>query len=174
VRAAAPNAAHLALARAEARLRQDQRFLLVTQNVDGLHARAGSARVVELHGSVLRTRCPRDGCALEPYADVEPHGGPAPTCPHCRAILRPDVVLFGEPLPAEGEWEVKRALRDCDLFVAIGTSGTVSPAADYVRAAEYAGARTVLVNLEPMRPPNPYFLEQHLGRAEEILPKLLG
>ncbi len=84
------------------------------------------------------------------------------------------MVLFGEALPALASWTVKRALRDCDLFMAVGTSGRVSPADSYVRSAEYAGARTILVNLEPMDPPNPAFQEQHIGPAEDILPQLLA
>jgi NAD-dependent deacetylase len=88
--------------------------------------------------------------------------------------LRPAVVLFDEPLPVDAEWSSKKALRDCDLFLAVGTSGTVSPASNFVRAAEYAGARTVFVNLEPMTPHNPAFHEVVLGRAEELLPMLLA
>jgi len=74
----------------------------------------------------------------------------------------------------DASWAAKRALRDCDLFLAIGTSGLVTPAADYVRNAQYAGARTIYVNLEPLSPPNPAFQEQILGRAEELLPKLFS
>jgi NAD-dependent SIR2 family protein deacetylase len=85
-------------------------------------------------------------------------------------LLRPDTVLFGEHLPIQEEWLVKKALRNCDLFIAIGTSGTVSPVSNYVRSADYAGARTILINLEPMEPKNPYFHEEYLGLAEEILP----
>jgi NAD-dependent deacetylase len=88
--------------------------------------------------------------------------------------MRPAVVLFDEPLSVDAEWESQKCLRDCDLFLAVGTSGTVSPASNFVRAAEYAGARTLYVNLEPMTPHNPAFRELLLGRAEEILPKLLG
>jgi NAD-dependent deacetylase len=89
-------------------------------------------------------------------------------------VLRPDIVLFGEPLPPFARWQAKRALRDCDLFLAIGTSGLVSPASDYVHAARYAGARTVYANLEPMSPRNPAFEEVVLGRAEDLVPRLLG
>jgi NAD-dependent deacetylase len=82
--------------------------------------------------------------------------------------------LFGEPLPVDADWESKKLLRNCDLFLAVGTSGTVSPASNFVRAAEYAGARTVYLNLEAMTPTNPAFREVRLGRAEELLPRLLG
>lgn len=91
-------------------------------------------------------------------------------CPICGSLLRPDVVLFDEPLPVHEEWLAKKALRDCDLFMAIGTSGTVSPVSNYVRSADYAGARTILINLEPMKPKNPYFQEEYLGLAAELVP----
>ena len=88
--------------------------------------------------------------------------------------MRPAVILFDEPFPVDAEWESKKALRDCDLFLAVGTSGSVSPASNFVRAAEYAGARTVYVNLERMTPPNPAFHEVLLGRAEDLLPRLFA
>jgi NAD-dependent deacetylase len=172
VRAAAPNPAHLALARWEARCGQGQSFTLLTQNVDGLHMRAGSRKVVELHGSLLRTRCGNPRCTLPPFEDSAAHPQ-APTCARCGQPLRPDITLFDEPLPVDAEWEAKRALRDCDLFIAIGTSGTVSPASNFVRGAKYAGARTLLVNLTPMQPRHPDFDVEVLGRAEHVLPLLL-
>ncbi|MCL1463137.1 hypothetical protein [Argonema galeatum] len=79
-----------------------------------------------------------------------------------------------EYLSALAEWSSKRSLRECDLFVAVGTSGTVFPAANFVRSAAYVGARTIIVNLEPINPPNPSLQEEYLGRAEEVLPRLLG
>jgi NAD-dependent deacetylase len=82
--------------------------------------------------------------------------------------------LFDEALSVDAEWESKKALRECDLFLAVGTSGTVSPASNFVRAAEYAGARTVYINLEAMSPHNPAFREVILGRAEQLLPLLFG
>jgi len=88
--------------------------------------------------------------------------------------MRPAVVLFDEPLPVEAEWECKKSLRDCDLFLAVGTSGTVSPASNFVRDAEYVGARTVYVNLELMTPHNPVFREVLLDQTEQLLPALLG
>jgi NAD-dependent deacetylase len=176
-RAAEPNAAHRALAAAEARLvAEGKRLTVITQNVDGLHQQAGSCNVIELHGSLARARCSNEACRLDSHL-VEPHEARArraPRCCYCNALLRPDVVLFGELLPAKPEWLAKRALRDCDLFIAVGTSGTVSPASSYVRSAAYAGAHTILVNLEPMDPPNPAFTEQLLGRAEELVPELLA
>jgi NAD-dependent deacetylase len=174
LRDAQPNAAHLALARAEAALRVDQQFVIVTQNVDRLHKRAGSRRVVELHGSIDITRCSNNACDFEPFGDPAAHEDQVPRCPRCSSALRPDIVLFGEPIPPLASWQAKRALRDCDLFIAIGTSGLVTPAADFVRSADYAGARTVLVNLEPQLRENPAFRETYFGRAEELLPVLLG
>lgn len=130
--------------------------------------------MIELHGSAFRTRCSSEACELPPFADESSHDEATPLCPRCGAVLRPDVVLFEEAIPGGAEWRAKRALRDCDFFLAAGTSGTVSPASGLVRAAEYARARTVLVNLEPMRPRHPAYDEEHLGRAEDLLPVLLG
>ncbi len=174
VRDAAPNAAHRALARWEADLPDDRRFLLVTQNVDSLHLAAGSRRVVEYHGNLMRSRCARDDCDLEPFDDEVSYEDALPQCPICGSLLRPDIVMFGEMIPALADWEAKRALRDCDLFLAIGTSGTVMPAAGFVRAAAYAGARTVLVNLEPQEGADGEFDEVHYGPVEELVPQLLG
>ncbi len=174
VRAAQPNAAHHALVRMEESLRADQQFLLITQNVDGLHQRAGSKRVLELHGNVTFTRCTNHGCKLAPFEDGEDHSKEVPRCPKCGSVLRPDVVMFGECLPTDTLWQSTEALRACDLFIAVGTSGGVAPASRFVELAEAAGARTICLNLEPMEPPNPAFHEEHLGRAEELLPRLCG
>jgi len=173
VLAARPNEAHIALATWESRLAVGQEMLLVTQNVDSLHQAAGSRNVCEIHGNIMYTRCSNRSCSLQRFRDEEPHAVVIPTCRICGSALRPDVVLFGEELPHEASWQVRRALRDCDLFLAIGTSGLVAPASNYVRGAEYAGARTIYVNLEPMAQPNPAFKEQYLGRAEDLLPQLL-
>ncbi|HSC88981.1 MAG TPA: Sir2 family NAD-dependent protein deacetylase [Polyangiaceae bacterium] len=173
IAAAQPNPGHLALAAAERALGPDGTVLVVTQNVDGLHGRAGSRDVVEYHGSAWRSRC--TACS---YARVEADLGSleeqVPACPQCGAPLRPDIVFFEEDIPVDAAWRVKMALRECDLFLAVGTSGAVWPAADFVRSADYVGARTVFVGPEPMAPHNPYFREQVLGRAEEVLPILLG
>ncbi len=169
---ALPNAGHLAIARAEARLSQDQSLIVLTQNVDGLHTLAGSTNVVELHGTLRGSHCTR--CDYARTEDLATSPAACPRCPDCSAHLRPSVVLFDELLPVDAEWSAKKALRDCDLFIAVGTLGSVSPASSFVRSAEYAGARTIYVNLEPMTPINPAFKETLLGRAEEILPILLG
>nr|CAA9274450.1 NAD-dependent protein deacetylase of SIR2 family [uncultured Armatimonadetes bacterium] len=172
---AQPNAAHNAIADVQKQWGSGTRSItLVTQNVDGLHQRAGSPDVVELHGSAFRTRCTNASCSLPAFADETVYGDDVPTCPECGSPLRPDVVLFGEMLPAAATWQVNRALRECDLFLAAGTSGLVSPASNLVRGAAYAGARTILVNLDPMDPRDPSFQEEYLGRAEQILPVLFG
>lgn len=170
---ASPNPAHVALAKAEARRPAGTTLTVITQNIDGLHRDAGSSSVIELHGNLSRTRCSNPTCDLEPFEDrTVPET--LPRCSRCDASLRPDIVLFDEPMAVRPEWESKQVLRDCDLFVAVGTSGTVSPAANFVRSAEYAGARTLFVNLEPLEPANPTFQETLLGAAESVLPQLFG
>ncbi|GAC1394529.1 MAG: NAD-dependent protein deacylase [Polyangiales bacterium] len=176
--ACAPNAGHVALADVERRL--GDRFLLVTQNVDGLHRRAGSRRLVELHGNLFTSRCSRPRCTTAPFRDEALHLGEAlPTCAACGALLRPHIVWFGESLAPEDlqrfEDFLLTARRDAAplVYVAAGTSGAVQPAAGLVHAARCAGARTVLVNLE--RPDNVDAFERvHLGRSGEVLPRLLG
>jgi NAD-dependent deacetylase len=171
---AQPNAAHIALARLEQSLKPHQQLLLVTQNIDGLHRRAGSRSVVEIHGNMLHTRCTNAECSYPSTYDEAPHVEALPVCPVCGQALRPDVVFFGEYPDGPASWTVKRALRDCDLFLAIGTSGVVSPASEYVRGADFAGARTIYMNVEPLPPGARFFKEQMLGRAEELLPSVLG
>lgn len=167
---ARPSAAHVALASYQAAMaRIGGTCTLVTQNVDGLHERAGSTGVIALHGSLARNRCTRAGCEGQAIAAL--HGGSAPPpCDACGAPLRPDIVLFEEPLGALEEWSAKKALRDAELFVAIGTSGTVSPASNFVRAATYAGAHTVLVNLDANG--GSAFDEVVTGDAEVLVPQL--
>lgn len=160
---AKPNPAHLTLAKLEQGCRTN--FHLFTQNIDGLHQQAGSQNILELHGSLHRAKCQNETC---PWKGTDFTG----TCPVCGNGLRPDIVLFGEFLDPEIDYKTKRLLRDCDLFIAIGTSGVVFPAAGYVRSAEYAGARTIYIN--PEKTDNPYFKEQYLGKAEELVPKLFG
>lgn len=179
--AAAPSAAHRSIA-AFAAGRAPGSVQVITQNVDGLHQRAGSADVIEVHGALSRVRCADPACgarapAPPPDAPLDPAPDPrgsAPPCARCGAPVRYDLVLFDEPLAPADERAAKVALRSCQVFVAAGTSGVVYPAAGFVREADYAGARTVLVNLEAPSPPNPYFHELHLGRAEDLLPALLG
>jgi NAD-dependent deacetylase len=142
VLAAHPNPAHHALVAVE---RHAPAFLLATQNVDGLHARAGSRALVELHGSLARVRCSRDGHRVErwdePLADDEP-----PRCPRCGAFLRPDVVWFDEMLPAHALAEAEDASRACDLMIVAGTSAEVHPAAALPLLAKAGGATLCEVN----------------------------
>lgn len=174
LRHTAPNAAHLAVAHFQRRIvSAGGTCLVVTQNVDGLHQRAGATEVAEIHGTLLATRCTRNECPQAPWPDTSEPVHP-PTCPLCGAPAIPDLVLFGEPLKLDAEWTAKRALRDCDLFVAAGTSGVVAPAAGYVRYAFDVGARTILVNLTQATLPNPYFDETYIGPAQDVLPALLG
>ena len=166
---ARPNAGHLALARLQTRL---PGFALVTQNVDGLHQRAGSTNVVELHGNIWRARCLR-GCGY-----VEDGTGPGssgeedrvPVCP-CGALLRPDVVWFGEALADDRIELAVQAARNCDVFLAVGTSSLVYPAAGLPLIAGRAGGVVVEVNLEdtPLTPHAGLVLR---GRAAEVLPAL--
>lgn len=147
---AQPNQAHLVLARWEQKWRDQTSITLVTQNVDGLHARAGSSDCIEIHGSLLRSRCLNLSCPnAAGFPDlVVPDD--VPRCPVCGEALRPDITLFNEALPTPALHRVKRALRECDLFLAVGTSGTVSPASDLVRSAFDAGARTMFINMTPL------------------------
>jgi len=169
-----PNAAHYALAKLESSLSANQRLTLVTQNVDGLHQAAGSKNVLEIHGNIGMTKCSNENCSTSAFPDDDDHVSQVPYCSLCNSVLRPDIVLFGEQLPLESSWLVKRSLRDCDLFIAIGTSGSVEPAASYVRSAEYSGARTININAEAMQPKNPYFQEEIIGLSEQILPDLIN
>ena len=168
--AATPNAAHEAIAALQ-RARPGG-VTLLTQNVDGLHQRAGSADATELHGSAFRTRCTNPDCDLPPFSDDRLYET-VPACPRCSSPLRPGVVLFGETLPEAALIRAQAALDGCDLFLAVGTSGTVWPAAAFVRLASQSGARTVLVNLDAGTG-SEEFDEVHLGRAEEVLPILFS
>lgn len=175
---ASPNAGHVALASLEERL--GDRFLLATQNVDGLHARAGSERLVELHGNLLYTRC--SGCDREPFLDDELYDGDTvPLCSMCDArgevgLLRPHIVWFGEVLDHRHLERIERFMREAGrelLFLAVGTSGVVYPAAGLVNAAQRLGGRTWLVNAE--RSDNAdVFDHVVLGKSAEVLPALVG
>jgi NAD-dependent deacetylase len=171
--AAEPNAAHRALAALEARI--GERLLVATQNVDGLHGRAGSRRVAEVHGSLWRARCSR--CMRPPFADdVFPVEPPLPRCA-CGALLRPDIVWFGEMLDPAVTQRVDRFMREAGagpfVFLAVGTSGSVYPAAAYVQAARLRGARTWLANLD--RAENAGAFDHVVpGPAGLTLPRMLG
>lgn len=169
---AEPNAAHLAIKAFQDRFAGIKEVCLITQNVDRLHQRAGSTDTIEIHGTLFRTRC-RD-CDLEPFEDYASHTEELPLCPSCGGPLRIDAILFNEPLNSHTHWQARRAIEGCHLFIGVGTSGLVRPASTFARQAKMHGADTVLCNLEPMRPRNPYFDRELLGKAEELLPEILG
>ena len=164
---AQPNPGHLALAELEKRVPQ---FTLITQNVDGLHQRAGSRSVIELHGTIVRTKCFDENLVVESWTETD---DVPPRCPRCGGLLRPDVVWFGEPLPHHALQAAWQATESCDLFFSIGTSGVVEPAASLPYVALRNSATVVEVN------PNPTPLTQDAtfslrGAAGLILPALLG
>jgi NAD-dependent deacetylase len=158
-----PNAAHQALARLEAEWPGE--LLLVTQNVDDLHERAGSKRLIHMHGELTSGLCL---ACDERFAWTGPMGEAA-ACPVCQVAghVRPDIVWFGE-MPYEME-RIDQALMACDLFVSIGTSGAVYPAAGFVQTARYCGAKTLEINLEPSQG-SIFFDERRYGPASvEVL-----
>jgi NAD-dependent deacetylase len=177
--ACVPNAGHRALAAVEARL--GDRFLLATQNIDGLHAAAGSARVVELHGNLYQSRC--SACDRAPFPDTEAYpDDKLPACGQCHArgdfaLLRPHIVWFGEMLDPENLEVVEAFMHEARshrfVFLAAGTSGAVYPAAGFVELAERLGAETWLVNAERAENTDAFqrFVE---GPSGTVLPELLG
>jgi NAD-dependent deacetylase len=168
----APNPGHHALVALEERL--GDRFLLATQNVDGLHRRAGSKRVRELHGRLFATRC--SGCARPPFDDAAVYTI-VPKCDRCGGKLRPHIVWFGESLdPAHLEEVgafVESGATKRLVFLAVGTSGAVYPAAGFVDLARRGGAETWLVNADPAD--NGHRFERFVqGPSGVVLPVLLG
>lgn len=157
-----PNAAHLALARLDAEWPGE--LLLVTQNVDDLHERAGSRRLLHMHGELNSALCAACGAATPWTGDLGDH----PPCPRCAAPrLRPDIVWFGE-MPYHMD-RIGDAIAACDLFVSIGTSGAVYPAAGFVEWARDAGASTLELNLDPSAG-TPMFDEARHGPATQLVP----
>ena len=157
-----PNPAHDALARLDAGWKGE--LLIVTQNVDDLHERAGTRRLHHMHGEHLKAWC--TACDTRHFwRDALPDGPPCPSC-GSRA-LRPDVVWFGE-MPYAMD-RIYAALRGCDLFVSIGTSGAVYPAAGFVQQARDLGAQTLELNLEPSQG-SAWFHESRHGPASEVVP----
>jgi len=162
-----PNAAHQALADFEQQLRVlGGEFLLVTQNVDNLHQRAGSKQLLCMHGQLQQVRCPITAAAQAWQTDLTA----ADRCQCCQPAqpLRPDIVWFGE-MPY-GMEQIEQALLQCDLFIAIGTSGQVYPAAGFVQLANSVGAYTVELNMVATRGE---FAAGYYGPASKIVPKLL-
>jgi NAD-dependent deacetylase len=159
----APNAAHLALARLERETGES--LLLITQNVDNLHERAGSVNLLHMHGELLKTRCVRCNGTFDWEKDIRGEDA----CPRCgqSGTLRPDIVLFSErPYFLE---EIDEALERCRMFVSIGTSGSVYPAAGFAGRACQCGAHALELNLEPSAGAS-VFHEGRYGRAGEIVP----
>ncbi len=164
IAACQPNPAHHALARLE---RQCHAFTLITQNVDGLHGKAGSRGLIELHGNIWRVRCTR--CGTVAFKGDVPI---PPSCATCGGLLRPDVVWFGESLNAGDLVQSIAAVRAAEVVLIIGTSGVVQPAASFAAHARAAGACVVEVNLEPASAtPADVTL---IGRAAEVVPRLVG
>ena len=157
-----PNDAHRALAKLQAEFSGE--LLLVTQNVDDLHERGGSNHVLHMHGELKSALC--TSCEMRSPWDAAMSD--RPKCPICQApSLRPDVVWFGE-MPYQME-RIYAAIRECDLFVSIGTSGAVYPAAGFVRDAKDCGAATLELNLEASEG-SAWFNESRLGKASELVP----
>jgi NAD-dependent deacetylase len=140
---AAPNKGHDVLARLDSRTPE---YMLLTQNVDGLHTRAGSRRLVELHGNIWRARCTSNPAHV--FDDTEKGAG-LPTCASCGALLRPDVVWFGESLDDNLVNRALGAVHGCEVLILVGTSGVVYPVAGFPMLASRRGAKVVEINIEP-------------------------
>lgn len=168
-----PNPGHVALAKLEERL--GDRFLLATQNVDGLHARAGSKRLIAIHGELFKSRCER---CEEPFADTKTYlAPPLPRCATCGGAIRPHIVWFGEILDPRHLAEVARFIRAAGkhlVFLAVGTSGQVYPAAGLVDSARAVGGKTWLIDLAPGEEYAARFDHVVSGKSGEVLPKLFG
>ena len=165
VAAVEPNPGHFALAEMQRFL---PRFDLVTQNVDGLHQRAGSTGVVEFHGNLFADRCFVEGCLVEQADAVSG----IPRCPACGGHVRPGVVWFGENIPQEALEAAAAAVEQCDVFLSIGTSSLVWPAAGLAETAARHGATVVEINLDA----TPLTRQSHFalaGKSGEILPELV-
>ena len=157
-----PNLAHLALAKLEYAL--EHNFTLITQNVDNLHQRAGNKNILHMHGSLLSARCLVSDCCSDIFTDLD-HSTKCDCCSP-RNSMRPDIVWFGE-MPKYME-KIEVLLRDADVFISIGTSGTVYPAAGFVNQANHYGAYSVELNLEPSSGQSE-FNEKHYGAASELV-----
>jgi len=166
VKSVRPNAGHYALVEMEKHIPD---FTLITQNVDNLHRMAGNQNVLELHGNIQRVRCADCYTFTETWDDDSES---VPRCRECGGLLRPDVVWFGETLPRDQLESAVEAARACQLFLSIGTSGVVQPAASLAYAAHNRGAMVAEVNTEPtpLTPKADFFLQ---GKSGEILPGLV-
>jgi NAD-dependent deacetylase len=163
---AKPNAGHHALAQMAGFVPE---FTLITQNVDGLHQQAGSLDVIELHGNIMRIKCANCDRTVDEFQETE---DPPPHCPYCDGLLRPDVVWFGENLPQNSLSRALLAAHQCDLFLSIGTSSVVHPAASLPIEAMEMGTSTVEIN--PDRTPLTSYMTYVLARPSGIvLPQLV-
>ena len=160
-----PNAGHKVIASVE---QKKSSFKLITQNVDGLHQKAGSVKCVELHGNIWKTRCTEEGNVADNLGS--PLKNIPPMC-ECGAILRPNIVWFGESLPVEAIQSSYETVEICDLMIVVGTSAVVQPAASLPRIAKNAGAFVIEVNAEET-PISDMVDDSYLGKAGEILPLL--
>ena len=166
LRGVEPNPGHRALAALATRI---PGLTLVTQNVDGLHARAGSPDVIELHGNITRVRCFDDDLPVDEWTDTEA----VPRCPRCGGLLRPDVVWFGEMLPQSALERARAAAEACELFLSVGTSNVVEPAASLPWLAARRGAMVLVVNPSSEGQRTGPGIHHLLGPAGVILPALL-
>ena len=160
---AKPNKAHLAITRSQKEY--DANISVVTQNVDTLHEKAGNQNIYHIHGQINQAVCLNCGRILETFDDVDTET----VCPHCHiaGMMKPNIVFFGENLLCMDK--VDRLLSECDLFLSIGTSGVVFPAASFVQIAKYNNAKTYEFNLEPTS--NNYYFDHHVyGPAGTTLP----
>ena len=171
IAAAVPSPAHQALARLQ-RLFEElgRKFTLVTQNVDRLHQAAGSRCVIELHGTLWVWRCVR--CGREQEERQVPFSAYPPKCA-CGGLRRPGVVWFGEVLPEDAFGRASHSSAECDLFLSIGTSAVVYPAAGLAHVARSRGARVAEINAEPT-PLSPLVHWSLQGKCGELLPALVG
>lgn len=161
--AAKPNPAHLAITRLQNEY--PAQTSIITQNVDTLHEKAGSRNIYHIHGQINQARCLNCGHILETFGDVDTET----VCPHCQisGMMKPNIVFFGENLLYMDK--VDRLLADCDLFLSVGTSGVVFPAASFVQIAKLNGAATFEFNLEPTS--NNFYFDRHIfGPAGTTLP----
>ncbi|MGQ0702653.1 MAG: SIR2 family NAD-dependent protein deacylase [Gemmatimonadales bacterium] len=161
-----PNPGHYALVELARRV---PRFTLITQNVDGLHARAGSTDVVELHGNLTRVKCFAGEHPVREFDDTEA----VPRCAVCNSLLRPDVVWFGELLPQDALHRAQRTARDCDLFLSVGTSNIVEPAGSLPWIAAERGVPVLVVNPSMEGQRSGRRIHHLPGPAGRILPQLL-
>lgn len=163
---ARPNAAHLAIT--ELQEKYNSNINIITQNVDTLHEKAGNKNVWHIHGQINQIVCMNCGHVFETWGDISSED----VCPQCNiaAMLKPNIVFFGENLLYMDK--VEKLLQTCDLFISVGTSGVVYPAAGFVQVAKFAGADTIEVNLEETS--NNYLFDRHIyGKAGDVLPHLV-